>query len=446
MTLSTSVHHPAPTAFTFPARGLGFYLLLVIYGALFTYIYATEITPLMSYLQARIFVFDYTRIGDYELVVLVTPLALLPAGGKITAAGQYLVVALSIFIFVPAPILFVSQVGEQTFYEVYMLLWLSYFIIALGSRFSLSIAARRLTEKQFSIVFYVVAVLALLGLLNAARGGLTFVADLARASAERPEDYNLSTLQAYATTMFIGSVGGFLIAFGVLMRRYLVVALAIAGYVLAYGIMINKTSLLAPAWIAYAAVMSRFFKTSAARYSLAIAAPFLLLSTVYLIMQPEGGSVMQAAFVITNLRLYVLPAESVTIYYDFFVAQNHPLTYLSHITFMQFFVHYPYGDSAADLMKDQYHMGTWPGTFLAGDGIAGFGVQGILIISIVFAFVLVVLNTCFSGLKPFIPAVVLAVPAFNFANTPMFTALLTGGLALLSVLLFFAPRDASWNK
>src|SRR5215510_14146291 len=89
MTQTTTADHPAPAVLASLARGLGFYLLLAVYGAVFTYIYATEIVPLMSYLDARIFVFHYARIGDYELVVLLTPLALLPSGGKITAAVQY---------------------------------------------------------------------------------------------------------------------------------------------------------------------------------------------------------------------------------------------------------------------------------------------------------------------------------------------------------------------
>lgn len=446
MSLSVAAeHHPARALVAPLARILGLYIVLASYGLAYAYVYTNEISPLLQYIQGRIFVVDFTRIDDYVFVALVTPLALLPTGERIVAAGQYLVAVLAIIIFIPVPLIFVSQVDRQTFYSVYVLLWLGIFIVAVASRFSFNLRVTQLSEKQFSVLYYTILILSFLGLLYAARGGLTFV-DLDKASQERPGNLNLNFVQSYTTTWFIGSFGGFLVTFAIILRRYIILPLVLGGFVLAYGITVLKFALLAPAWITYAFVMSRFFKASMTRYCLAVAMPFFALSGMWIIIRPDHSSVLYAAFLIANLRLYVIPAGAFNVYYDYFHSLAHPVTYLSHVTLFQFFLRYPYGEGIAVVMRDQYHMGTYNASFLMGDGLAGFGVSGILVICILFSLVLLAINTCFTGLKPFILAISLAIPSFWLINVPLFTTLLSSGLGFLSVVMLFVPRQASWNR
>jgi hypothetical protein len=448
MSLSISVDrpdHPAAALIGPLARILGLYLVLALYGLVYAYVYAIEVSPLLQYMEGRVFIVDFTRIDDYVLTALVTPLALLPVGEKITSAGQYLVGVLAIIILIPAPLIFVSFVPPRTFYEVYAILWVSIFIIALSSRCSLNLTVRPFSEKQFRWLFYAILGVSLVGLFYAAQGGLKFV-DLIHASSERPEDLNLNGIQAYATTMFVGSLGGFLAAFAVVFRRYILLPVIFCGFVLAYGIMVSKFALLAPAWIVYVMVMARFFKTSMTRYCLVIAAPFLAVSLMALVIQPKYPSILYGVFLILDFRLYVVPAAAFNVYYDFFQAQAHPLTHFSHINLVRLFMHYPYGESISEVLRDQYHMGTYNASFIMGDGLAGFGVAGIPVICVLFALVLILINTCFRGLKPFILATTLAVPAFWLINVPLFTTLMTSGLGFVSALMLFTPRSAPWNK
>jgi hypothetical protein len=377
------------------------------------------------------------------LVVIATPLALLPIGYKLEMAGQYLVAMLAVIIFIPIPILFIPMTDEGAFYSVYALLWSGMLVISLASRVSLKTSMRTITEEQFTGAFYVLLVVCVAALLYSARSGLSF-ATLSAASRERPVQYDLNAFQSYSTTMFVGSFGGFLLTMAIFLRRYLVMPLVLAGFVLAYGIMIIKFAALAPAWIAYTYVMQRlFFKRSMVRFCFTLVAPFMLLSLAVLAFNPVSGSWLSAIFLITNWRLLVIPAAAFNVYYDYFLL--HPFTYWSHINLVQLFVHYPYGESIADLMGDQYNMGTYNASFIMGDGIAALGVAGIPVICGVFSLVLVGINTCFRGINQLCIAMLLAVPSIWLINVPLFTTLFTGGLGLLSILMLFAPRDASWS-
>jgi hypothetical protein len=429
--------------FTALRRTFSLYITLVGYSFVYEYIYHTKIIPVLAYLHSPLFIYDPTRTFDYNFVALVTPLALLPAGYRLEKAAQYLLGVLAVIIFIPAPILFVPFVEEGTFFWVYTLVWSGVFMIALASRFSIKSTIPTLGEVGYHRLY--IAVLAFFGLslLYSASHGLTF-ANLVSASGDRPAELGLDVLQSYSTTMFVGSIGGFLLAMSLAYKRYVVIAAVFVGFVLAYGIMVIKFAALAPAWLVYIYLMRRyFFGRSMLRYYLTLTAPFAMLGLSVIVLRIEPGTLLYQGFVIADWRFYVIPGAAFNIYYDYF--RMHPPTYWSHVNIVQLFVHYPYGEVIADLMKDQYQLGTYQASFLMGDGIAALGVYGIPVICAVYALISTVINTCFRGMKQSLMAMTLAMPATWLINSPLFTTLVTGGLALLCALMLLAPRDASWN-
>jgi len=129
-------------------------------------------------------------------------------------------------------------------------------------------------------------------------------------------------------------------------------------------------------------------------------------------------------------------------YYDFF--QHNPLTYLSHIKGVNWFVSYPY----------KYPIGQEIGLAYAGttgldatahfwvtDGVAGFGLPGILLISLLCAFVFWVLDSVSQKQDPHFAALVTIYAAYNISNISLFTSLLSGGLVLLIFLLYIKPVE-----
>jgi hypothetical protein len=74
------------------------------------------------------------------------------------------------------------------------------------------------------------------------------------------------------------------------------------------------------------------------------------------------------------------------------------------------------------------------------DGIAAGGLPAIFLMSIVGAAVFWIFDTMTAWVPPRFAFISVAVIAIAFANTPLSTTLVTGGMALLAALLYFAPR------
>jgi ABC-type uncharacterized transport system permease subunit len=78
--------------------------------------------------------------------------------------------------------------------------------------------------------------------------------------------------------------------------------------------------------------------------------------------------------------------------------------------------------------------------FWATDGLAAWGLWGILLVSVVCALVFWVLDSTAKGHDLRFTALVVTFEALNLANVSLFTSLLSGGLGLLMIFLYFAPR------
>ncbi len=122
-------------------------------------------------------------------------------------------------------------------------------------------------------------------------------------------------------------------------------------------------------------------------------------------------------------------------YVQFF--QNHPYTNFAHINFINAITNdYPYGDMP--LGRAVFYGGmNGNANFWIMDGVAGNGVLGVLLISIVFFFFLKFINRLKSTYDErllylfFLPFVI------SLTNVSFFTTLLTGGGIILILVLYF---------
>ena len=135
-------------------------------------------------------------------------------------------------------------------------------------------------------------------------------------------------------------------------------------------------------------------------------------------------------------------------YFDYF--SIHPKTYFSHVNIVEFiFQIYPYGNLGVGQVVGPYYWGELMNAnanFWATDGIASFGVFGIVVITLIVFIFLVLLNSITKKhnkvfvLYCFLPFIL------SLTNTSFFSSLLTGGGGMLALFFMFNQDESSLNK
>jgi hypothetical protein len=422
-------------------RLLGLYLVLVGYSAAFEYFYAIQLTELF---HDEYTAFNFGRLGIYQQLCFLTPLSFLPLGTRLRTASQVVVGALVVFIFIPIPIVFVAMVPAAEFWQIYVLLWLTFLIVCTLASQTVAIRPPRFSERDFEWLVLIFYLLAGFGFLYCVTTNHFQVVSLDKAHAAQA-DVTVKGWEGYLIVGFSGSLGGLLIALAVMYRKYYLLPLALLGYYCCYGMLSERTMVLMPMWIAYIYFAQRwFFRDSMMRYLLTVMAPFLFFFSLGLALNFEDrASTFYDLFTLVNYRLYAVPAISFNVYYNYFA--THPLTYWSHIGFISNFVHYPYGRPLASVMAQHYSLGNDNASFIETDGLAAAGPLAMPFAAALFGMVMVGINSCLRGLNRTLWSIVMAAASVTLIDVPIGPGLMTNGLALMSLILLFAPRDAPWN-
>jgi hypothetical protein len=422
-------------------RLLVLYAVLVLYSLAYEYFYSDLLTPLI---QDDFTAYDFSKSDVYTSIAFLTPLALLPMGTRLRAPGQFIVAALSVFMFIPIPIVFAAMVSTSEYWMVYLLLWVGFLALSTLSSMCVNFPLPQIDERTFKKALVVTSVFFGAGLLYVLATNRFSIVSLNQAHEERGY-ITISGLQGYLTVGYTASFGGLMAAMALMYRKYWALALALAGFVICYGTLEGRNSALMPAWIAYIYLGHRwFYRDSVSKLLLTLIAPFLVgIVAITIVGTTDRESFVYDAFTLANYRLFSVPAIGFNIYYNFF--SNNPFTYWSHITFVGNFVSNPYGMTLGEVMEDAYHMGSYNGSFLETDSLAAAGVVTLPFISLVFGLVLLAVNSCMRGLNVTLLAVVTAGASIALIDTGIGPAVLSNGLAFLSVFMLFVPRGASWN-
>jgi hypothetical protein len=247
----------------------------------------------------------------------------------------------------------------------------------------------------------------------------------------------------YAFTWLNGLVLPLIFARAVSRSRYLEMLGVTGCYVFLFGIWGAKTSLFSPIILV---VTSMWASRGALRMPLFMISAFMLalLMPVLLPFEDGLGALMKFWWVgIVNMRTFSIPGLSISQYFDFF--SNHPMTFGSHVTGLNWFISYPY-DLDIPRTIGYYFYGrelTANASFWAQDGFASFGAVGVIIVTLIAAFVMWLLDSATHGLKTSFVVTALVGAIISFTNTSLFTTLVTGGLGLFLIVCVFIPRDES---
>ncbi len=250
-----------------------------------------------------------------------------------------------------------------------------------------------------------------------------------------------SSFSGYAQTWLSGFILPFLFSVGVFRRRWDFVVIAAAGYFYLLGVGGSKTTMLAMVYLSAIYLLVRSGGKNAGVKIAICFAGLLLFPAVLTLTGSAGGTIDTWYVAIIHSRIFNIPALSIGQYYSFF--ENHPLTYGSHISGINQFVIYPYDmDIPRTVGKYFYHAELTANVNMwAQDGIASFGLVGIPIVSTIAAVVFWLIDSIASRHDSRFVTVALGNIALSFANISLFTTIISGGLFLLIVALYFYRKE-----
>jgi len=416
------------------------YMVLVAYSAIYEHFYEYQLTPIV---QDMFTAYDASRSGIYTAILFLTPLAILPIGTRLRSAGQFIAGSLAVLLFIPIPIVFVPMPSVQEYWEIYGLLWMGYLALCTLSSLDVNIEVRRLADARYKGLLTLTFVIVGLGMIWVLATDRVNLVGLNGAHEARTE-ITVSGLKGYLLPSYVTSLGGLLLAAAAVYRRTYLIPLAMFGFLVCYATMEERTAAIMPFWLAYFYFAHKYiFRDSVTRYLLCIMAPFLLLVAVAAIIgTSDTKSVFYDLFTLAAYRVFSVPAIGFNLYDNFF--HFNPHTYWSHISLVSQFVGTPYKQPLAQVMEETYHMSSYNVSFLETDGVAAAGMLAIPWICAVFGMMLMAINSCTRGLSLGLLALLMAGSSIALMDVGMGPGLLTNGLALLALLLLFAPRRPPW--
>jgi hypothetical protein len=423
------------------ARYALLYLVLVGYSAIYEHFYEYQLTPLFHDMFTA---YDSSHAGTYTVIRFLTPLAILPIGTKLRAAGQFIAGSLAVLLFIPIPIVFVPMASVQEYWEIYGLLWIGYFVLCSLSSLDVDIGIGHLTDEGYKGLLTVVFAIVGIGMLWILATNRVDLVGITHAESARKAS-TVSGLQGYLIPSYVASLGGLLLAAAIGYRRYYLIPVAVAGFLICYATIEQRTAGIMPFWIAYFYFSQKyFFRDSVTRFVVCIMAPFLLLvGAAAIIGTSNHKSVFYTVFILATYRIFSVPAIGFNLYQNFF--HFNPHTYWSHITLVSKFVESPYNQPLGQVMEETYNMSSYNVSFLETDGLAAAGKFALPWICAAFGLMLVAVNSCARRLDVRMLALVMAGSSIVLLDVGIGPGLLTNGLALLAILLLLAPRRPPWT-
>jgi hypothetical protein len=434
---------------TFPVARVTLFAAVCLYCAVFLITYRYVLSPQFGYFGTG---FDVNLGVEYWLLILLlilVPGSWLPA--RIDQPSTFLLLVLYFIVYVPAIVLAFHGsrpvLAPHTSMALATLLFVGFSTIQAAQWFVPRVVLPR--PKTAGVAFWV-AWLCLAGVcagyLVITLGGSARILSLADVYLQRGIVASMvetsgARFLGYAFAWMNGVILPVVFAFGVFARKRLVCVLAILMYVGLFFMWGGKASLFAPlALIGLTMVLRAADKHVAS--VIAICLCLLLLSPLVVV----GDSPLlvlgrEWMIALIHQRTFTSSALLITQYLDFF--DLHPFTLGSHITGVDQFVSYPYERDVPRTIGLYYYGGpvTANVNFWAQDGLASLGLPGILLMSVICAAVFWLLDVAAQHLDARFTTLSLAYTATNFADTGLFTTLVSGGLLLL-IITFWHIRWA----
>ena len=290
-------------------------------------------------------------------------------------------------------------------------------------------------------------------LIGTYRGTMSFVS-LDNLYAQREIGAATSLFMGYVQTYYGYVFSPVLLVIGLTERRLLLVVAGIVGGLLLYSITAEKTVFLLPGLI----ILGHYFLSRDTIFFRSTAMLTGMLGAVVAasVFWYEQSAVAAFMAWYLGVRTLLTPGLFVSQYLDFFGETGY--TFLSHVSGIGSIVPRPAvyqsesrWPSIGHIVGEQY-VG-FPdlnanASFLASDGIASFGVPGVLFAFLLLAVFLIVLDRAARGIDNIFCVLVLLPVAFLLTNGSLFTVSLSfgGGFWILAFYLFFSRQMTTVSR
>lgn len=261
---------------------------------------------------------------------------------------------------------------------------------------------------------------------------------------ERAGEVGAGRVVKYFVAWLGGGFNAYLIASGILFKsRRWMVLLGVAGQIFVFSIFAGKVVLISTIGILSIGILVKIFRTiPALAISWAMAA---LLLAVWVVLLHSNYEPTGVSFVIISqifMRGIAIQGAMLGVYADYFA--QHQQTFGSHISGVNLFIQYPYEDPLGIVIGKEIAGGEGfnaNSSFLATDGIAAFGLSGVILMGAIIGLILSLADKFISKTRLEFACVVSVPFIFSAANVSIFTSLLTGGGLVLIALMYFGSRD-----
>ncbi|WP_354049840.1 hypothetical protein [Bradyrhizobium sp. LB12.1] len=235
----------------------------------------------------------------------------------------------------------------------------------------------------------------------------------------------------YAMGATASAILPFAFAYLVVRKCYFRAMLAVALLALFYPVTLTKTALFLPLWVVFLALLTRVVETR-----LAVVLSCLLPMTVGLIsvLYPHNSFYF---FVLAH-RMYVMPANALAFYNDFF--WSNPITNFCQINIVKQFVGCAYSELGV-VFKGVYEHGNYNASLFATEGIASVGVRLAPISCFVCGLLVAAISSAGDRLQGRLVLISSALFPALFLNVPLSVIMVTHGALVLFLIWCVAPDD-----
>jgi len=400
------------------------------------------------------FGFDYIRPTAGHLSVAWF-LALLPALWipiRLLRPSQLAYWVLYVTVFIPSMFvpLYAGLSNRSEILYLLITMFVGFALVGVSNIFPLGrIRPPRLTPTCFWTTTLVIGVALAAWIVFLFRANFQFVSLLDVYDLRNAADDLLDGTKAnYALMWLSGAINPLLMAYGLFQKRSILVVAGIFGQLLVYSSLATKGSILSIVFILGFYLLLKGDKDKfGLKLALGAAALGACLCLSYLFAGDDNNPIYATVLFVVFMRTLSSPGLLTAQYFDFF--SFHSLTHYSHVTGVNWFTTYPYANP----------IGVEVGSFVSGDptldasahfwatdGIAAWGLLGVLLISVFCAIMFWCLDSAAQNHDPRFSALAISYAAYNLANISIFTSLLSGGLGVLILALYFMPSQYKLEK
>ncbi|MBM6769041.1 MULTISPECIES: hypothetical protein [Bacillus cereus group] len=415
------------------------FLLVVSYILVINIGYIYFVSPAYSYLG---YTFAKPHVLDVVIATLLILLVVIFGPISVKVPSDFIFWFLFTILYIPSmyiPLYSVAsiQAGDLTILPIYLVITLVMLGLVLVRKIPIiNINIIGVPYKTFLFIFFSVFLIFFIVIVHKfgfhiRLVGFDEVYDLRYSYRE-----NKDVISTYAITWFTKCIGPTLISLGLLKKKPFFVLLGFFSQLMIYSISGHKSVLFSTALLF---LLYLCLSRNGKNFSIRFLGVFTVGLCFFLILD-----IARSTDILTSLflrRFIVTPGLLLGMYYEFF--SFNPKAVYAYSVFKGVFED-PYVVTPAFTIGLSYfgNEKASANANLWADGFANFGISGIISISLLLLFISYICNCLSLKFKKIsIVCLIIAMPIWALTDTSLLTTILTHGLLMNLIILYFLPRD-----